>query len=309
MARSNRFDFRWLIVIVLLVAVLGVAVAINTSKVDESASKLLGGTMIDNSDLKVDWSRYQSVDIQLDKSLSISESGIYHLTGSIDDGQIVVDAGIGEVKLILDNVHVNNTTGPAILAKNAENLVIELVGGNYLMDGDSYDANYDQDVNGVIYSKADLAFCGNGTLNINANFGDGIVGKDDVVFRDGTYKVIAKDDGIRGKDSVYITGGNFAVESGDDAIKSTNNTDFGKGFIMIENGELLLNTTGKGLNAENTIMINGGIIFFNTYDDAVHSNNHAGITNGALTINSNDDGINADNELIIDGGSINITKS
>ena len=310
MTRSrSRFEWRWLILVVAFAAVLAVAIMLNTNTTDNSVSKLLGGIKTDNSDLNVNWERYQSIDVKLSETLKITESGTYHLTGSLENGQIIVDAGVSEVRIILDNVTISNPTGPAILAYNAENLVIELVGDNVLMDGVFYDSNYDPDVSGVIYSKADLAFTGKGTLDITANFADGIVGKDDVVIRDGNYIINANDDGIRGKDSVYITGGNFTINSGDDAIKSTNDTDYGKGFVMIENGEYLLRATGKGLNAQNTVLIYGGNLIFATNDDAVHSNSYVGLVDGTLTIDSGDDGIHANKEIVVDGGTVNITKS
>src|SRR5574344_1981485 len=46
----------------------------------------------------------------------------------------------------------------------------------------------------TIFSKDDLIFEGNGTLNINANYEDGIVSKDDLTFKSGTYNITSKDD-------------------------------------------------------------------------------------------------------------------
>ena len=305
----GKFDWRWPVLGVIALLAVVIAIIVNMGVVDDSSNKFLGGVAVDNSDLKVNWERYQTLDIELSESFTITESGTYHLTGSLTDGQIIVNAGVSEVRLILDNVSINNSTGPAIIGYNAENLVIELIGENTLADGETYDLNYDEDVDGVIYSKADLAFTGSGALNIVANHGDGIVGKDDVVIRDGVYNVITVDDGIRGKDSVYVTNGTLTIDAGGDAIKSTNNVDFGKGFVMIENGDFTIKTVGKGIKAENTILMYGGNLILNTNDDAVHSDNHIGIAGGTLTIDSGDDGVHANNELIIDDGTINITKS
>lgn len=305
----KKIDWRWLILGLVCVVAIAVAIVANNRVGDDSTSKLLNRVVVDNSDLKVNWERYQTVDMELTESLTITESGTYHLTGTLMDGQIIVDAGVGEVRLVLDNVSITNSTGPAIVAYNAENLVIELMGDNTLTDGASYDVKYDEDVDGAIYSKADLAFTGEGTLTIIASHGDGIVGKDDVVMRGGVYKITAIDDGVRGKDSVYITGGVLSIDAGGDAVKSTNDTDYGKGFVMIEDGDFELTTIGKGISAENTILLYGGDLTLNTTDDAVHSNNYVGIVGGTLTIDSGDDGIHADNELIVDGGTIKITKS
>lgn len=307
--QRRRSGWKWLVVVVAFVAVLIGAIWINARTTDYSTEKLTNSIAIDNSDLKINWNRYQTLDIALEESLNISESGTYHLTGILEDGQISIDAGVGEVRLILDNVIIKNTDGPAIVCYNAENLVIELVGGSVLEDGASYATSYDEDVSGAIYSKADLALVGEGGLRIIANHADGIVGKDDVVLRGGTYNISAADDGIRGKDSVYITGGDFILDTVGDAIKSTNDTDRGKGFVLIEGGEFDINARDKGLQATNNIIISGGNLNVETVDDAVHSDNYVGIAGGEIVIDSGDDGIHADRELIIDDGSIKITQS
>lgn len=309
MAKTHQFEWKWLILGGLIIVVLIVAIFLNTNVTDYSANKIMGSIAVDNSDLKINWSRYQTVDIELSETLEISESGTYHLTGSLHDGQIIIDAGIGEVRLILDNVSINNFTGPAILCRNAENLVIELVGKNTLSDGDTYSATYDEDIDGAIYSKGDLAFSGTGALNIVANYKDAIVGKDDVKFNSGDYGITAVDDAIRGKDSVYIVDGNFKITSTGDAIKSNNENDYGKGFVLLENGNLNIVAGAKGVNSVNSVLVYGGDLSIESYDDAIHSNNYVGIVGGNLTINAGDDGVHADRELIVDGGTINITKS
>lgn len=312
--RSNRIfqrlDLRVVAVIVLVIASFAVAFYYNEQKQSDNISSFANGLDIDNGDLKINWSRYQTTDIQLSEPIIITQSGTYYITGFLYNGGITIDAGIGEVKIILDNTIIDNPTGPAIYCKNAEDLVIELVGNNSLTDGESYAEGYDEDVTGVIYSKADLAFQGDGSITVNTNYQDAIVGKDDIVFRSGTYTLNSKDDAIRGKDSVYVTSGTFMLNATSDAIKTTNELDQGKGFIYIENGNFTISSTeGKGLEATNTIIIHDGSLTINSFDDAIHSNNYIGIAGGSTSITSNDDGIHADNKISIEGGDISIIKS
>ena len=305
----KKSSLKWLAAGIVAVVVLAVAIVLNLNHTVNDATKITGAINADNGDLKINWERYQTVDIELSESVNISESGTYHITGSLDDGMIKVAAGVNEVRLILDNVMISNTSGPAIYCSAAEDLVIELVGENYLIDSESYDSSYDEDVTGIIYSKADLTFQGEGTLKLVGNYQDAIVGKDDVKFNSGTYIINAADDGIRGKDSVYIVAGNFTINSGADAIKSTNEIDNGKGFVMIESGSINIDAGAKGIKATNSILIYGGDYTITTYDDAIHSNNYVGFIGGNFMINAGDDGVHADNELIIDGGDIAIVKS
>lgn len=305
-----RFDPRVIAIILLIIAAFAAALYLNEQKQSESVSSLINGLDIDNGDLRINWSRYKTTDIKLSEPLTITQSGTYHITGYLYSGGITIDAGIGEVKLILDNTIINNPTGPAIYCKNAEDLVIELIGNNNLSDGETFDGDYDEDVTGTIYSKGDLVFQGDGTLTINANYQDAIIGKDDLKFSSGTYTISANDDAIRGKDSVYILGGSFVLNAMSDAIKTTNEMDRGKGFILIEDGEISISSTeGEGLEATKDIIINGGTLTINSLADAIHSNNYVGITGGATTITSEDDGIHADNKVSIDGGDIDIIKS
>lgn len=310
MTTKKKFDFRVLILFGLVLIVVIVAVILNLNSENHSATKVEGTISTDNGDLKINWNRYETFDIELKENLTITKSGIYHLTGTLENGYIAVRLDSdGVVKLILDNVTVANPNGPAIACYSGDDLVIELIGENQLSDGVSYSADFDEDVTGAIYSKADLTFQGEGSLNLAANYQDGIVGKDDVKFNSGTYLITSKDDGIRGKDSVYIVDGSFTINSVADAIKSTNETDAGKGFVLIENGTFDISASAKGIKAINSILIYNGDFTINSYDDAIHSNNYVGIVDGSIAIKSGDDGIHADKELIIDGGNIKINQS
>lgn len=307
--REHKFDPRWLVACLAAVVVLGAAVALNVERTDDSATKVTGTIKTDNGDTKINWDRYPTYEIELSESLTITESGTYHLTGTLADGAITVNAGDGVVRLILDGVSITNSQGPAIACYSADDLVINTEGDNYLEDGTHYSTDLDEDVRGAIYSKDDLSFGGDGTLTIVAHSEDGIVAKDDLKFNSGTYDITATDDGIRGKDSVYIVAGNFTINAGGDAIKSTNETDDGKGFVLVESGEFNIVAAGKGIKAVNSVLLYDGTYNLKTTDDAIHSNNYVGIIGGTYNIASGDDGIHADTELIIDGGTIKITKS
>ena len=310
MATKKKFDFKIFALIGVVVVAVIAAIIVNLSSENYSATKVEGTISTDNGDLKINWDRYETFNIELEDSLVISKSGTYHLTGTIENGYIAIKLDSdGVVRLVLDNVTITNSNGPAIACYSGDDLVIELIGENQLSDGTSYSADYDEDVTGAIYSKADLTFQGEGNLNLVANYQDGIVGKDDVKFNSGTYLITANDDGIRGKDSVYIVDGDFTISSVADAIKSTNETDPGKGFILVEKGNFNIVASAKGIKATNSILIYSGSFMIDSYDDAIHSNNYVGIIDGDFTIKSGDDGIHADKELIIDGGNVKINQS
>ncbi len=314
MAHKNQTDtsLGGLIFVGILLAVLLVAtIILNNNRVDNSSTKAEGTISADNGDAKINWSRYPTTDIELSESLNITKSGTYHLTGVLSDGLVTVSVNNeeGVVRLILDDVTIKNSSGPAIACYSGDDLVIELVGENTIEDAAKYSNDHNEDVTGAIYSKADLTFYGDGVLNLTANYQDGIVSKDDLKFNGGTYNIKAADDGIRGKDSVYVVAGVFDIEATGDAIKSTNEATTGKGFVLIEDGVFSIASTAKGIKAINSILIYGGNFDIISRDDAIHSNNYIGIIDGDFNINSGDDGIHANRQLIVDGGNIVIAQS
>ena len=291
----NKFDKRWILILIIAIILLITGIVLNAQSNDNNAAKVTGLIKTDNGDTKINWNRYNAKDIELDKSLTITDSGIYHLSGILDDGSITIDSGVkGEVKLILDNVSISSSLGPAISCISGDDLVINLIGNNTLQDAVSYDG-IDQDIAGAIYSKADLTFEGNGTLNLTANYQDAIIGKDDVKFNGGTYYIIAPDDGIHGKDSVSIVDGIFNINTRQDGIKSTNDTDTEKGFVLIQGGDIRISSGDDGIYAERTLAVQSGMISISRSYEGLEAQTII-INGGHLSIVSSDDGINANSK-------------
>ena len=300
---------KWAVLFSALILAMAGAIYLNSLKDEQSSSKL--ELPLDTSDTEpsINWSNYPTENIILQDSLEITRSGSYRLTGTLEDGIIDINIPHGQVKLILDGVTINHSSGPVILCRDAETLVIELVGVNTIEDGHTYLTDYGDEINGTIYSEADLYFQGDGELDITANYLDGIVGKKSIVFNGGTYKIKAEDDGIRGKDSVRIADGNYIINASADAIKATNDQEVGEGYIQIENGDFDINSGNKGIKSANTIIIHGGEFSIKSHDDAIHSDSLIGITGGIISINAGDDAIHANRRLIVDGGKIVVARA
>lgn len=288
----KRYTLWYILSGLALVAILALAIIINNNYGTTNLENATSSLDTDNGDLKINWDRYPSYEIELKDTLTITQSGTYHLTGSLIDDNIIINVSDGVVKIILDNVNIQNSTGPAIACYLADDLVIELVGDNTLSDGKTYSADYDEDVKGAIYSKSDLTFQGEGTLNLTANYQDAIVSKDDLKFNNGIYNISAADDAIRGKDSVYIVDGDFSITAKSDAIKSTNETDAGKGFVLIESGDITINSGDDGIHAIRTLVINNGKINIEKSYEGLEAQVIT-INGGEVSIIANDDGINA----------------
>lgn len=151
-------------------------------------------------------------------TITITEEGVYIVSGTLEDGQIIVDASDSDkVQIVLDGVHINCETNAAIYVREADKVFITLAenSSNTLGGGNEYTQIDDNTVDGVIFSKSDLVCNGTGSLTIEADYKHGIVSKDDLVITGGTTIVYGPtSDGDSALDydgSAIVTGGTLAA--------------------------------------------------------------------------------------------------
>lgn len=279
---------------------------------------------------------------------TITAAGTYTLSGTLNDGQIVVDTDSEEtVHLVLNGVTISSSTSAALNVANAAEVVILLADGssNFLSDATTYiyPTAEDDEPNAALFSKADLTIFGNGALTVQGNSNDGIASKDGLIIASGTIVVTAVDDGIRGKDYLVVKDGTFTINAGGDGLKADNEEDTSLGYIsiasgrfditaggdaiqattdvLISDGQFTLTTGGgsssfvdesssaKGIKAAVNLNIENGTFAINAADDALHSNASMVINNGRFTVATGDDGFHADATLEINNGVIDITES
>jgi hypothetical protein len=279
---------------------------------------------------------------------TMTAAGTYSLSGTLADGQIVVDTeDEATVTLILNGVDISNSTSAPIYIQNAEAVVIVLADGsaNNLTDAASYvfADSAEEEPSGTIFSNADLTIGGSGALTVTGNYNDAITSDDGLTIAGGAISVSAVDDGLRGKDYLVIQGGTITVNAGGDGLKSDNEDDATLGYIalsggvinvtaggdaiaaetdvLITGGEFTLTAGGgsgsviaadasaKGIKGLTNVLIDGGSFTIDVVDDAIHSNANITINGGTFTIATGDDGIHADATVTINGGEIAITES
>ena len=282
--------------------------------------------------------------------VTITHAGTFRISGTLTNGQICVDTQDKQtVKLLLNGIDVTCATSSPLYVKNADKVIIILEGNsqNNVADGASYtfETPGETEPNAAVFSKSDLTIyaSGGGTLNVDANYNDGIASKDGLVIRGGTVNVNSVDDGIRGKDYLVVKDGDLALNVGGDGLKSDNNENATRGYVAIENGVIDITAGGDAIEAETDVLISGGqfqltagggssgtistdasakaikgsvcvIIDGGTFttdsaDDAIHSNNKVILNDGTFLISTGDDGIHADTSAVIKNGEINITES
>lgn len=94
--------------------------------------------------------------------ISITEGGVYLLSGSYDSGCINVSA-TEPVKLVLNNIYITNNDGFAILS-SSERLIIESAyGSQSRLTGNGGGFNF------AVYSAGDILFAGKGGMAIDGS--------------------------------------------------------------------------------------------------------------------------------------------
>lgn len=238
----------------------------------------------------VEWEALPDETITLgDDDLTINQGGTYTLTGN-STSQVIVNTD-QDVQLVLDDIRIVSDIGAAIVVEEADNVFITLAEGsdNYLEDAGT---RSDEEIDGTLYSTADLTISGSGTLTVKANYEDGVVTKDDLVIESGIIVIDAADEGIRGRDSVSIFGGDITITAGGDGVKSTRSEEVDRGYIYISGGSLVITAGDDAIKAATTMTIdNGTINILDSYEglEAVNIT----INGGDITLYADDDGINA----------------
>lgn len=230
-------------------------------------------------------------------TVTITEEGTYIISGTISDGQIIVNADdSAKVKIVLNGVTMTNDDSACILALSADKVFVTLADGteNTLSDtGAEYtQTDSDTSVDGVIYSKCDLTFNGSGTLTVNAGYKHGIVCNDDLVFTGGTYNITATGKGIKANDSIRIKNGTFNIDAQDDSIHTSNDEESGKGYIYICGGTFNLSSGDDGIHAATALLITGGDLTVTKSYEGLEGDS-IDITDGDISVTSSDDGLNA----------------
>ena len=144
-------------------------------------------------------------------TVTISAEGVYIVSGTLTDGQIIVDADdAAKVQIVLKGASITSRTSAALYVKSADKVFVTTAAGteNTLANGGSFTAD-----DGAVFAKDDITFNGNGSLTVESPSGHGIVGKDDVKIAGGTLTVNAANHGIEANDSVRIAEAAITIDA------------------------------------------------------------------------------------------------
>ena len=247
-------------------------------------------------------------------TVTITQNGDYYLSGTLEDGQIIVEAGKDDdnVHLHLNGADITCKTSAPIYVKQAGLVYIETEPDteNFIADTENYVfAEGEDEPDAAIFSKDDLYFIGTGSLTVSGSYDMAIHGKDMLSFNQaGTYAIRSKGDGIKGKDSVAVQDVSMDIQAGEDGIQSNNDQDPELGVVTVSGGcELLINAGKDGIRAESRVdILDSDNISIHAEEDGIHCTRDVEVFSGRLSIISQQDGIQADGNLRIPGGAIGL---
>ena len=253
--------------------------SVETSSTDASQTDFsqTDGEMFTERDFQTDYDESDSVTIWLNgdsvqassdsveisgTTVTITEEATYILTGTLDDGMIIVNApDTAKLQLVLNGVNINSGTSAALYILEADKVFVTLADDseNTLSNGGTFVAIDENNIDSAVFSKQDFTLNGSGSLTVTSPAGHGIVCKDDLVITSGIYCVTSASHGLDANDSVRVTGETMiTVDAGKDGIHVENSDDTSLGFVYVSGGSMKMEAEGDGISAGAYMQITDG---------------------------------------------------
>lgn len=294
--------------------------------------------MFTDRDYETDYDESSSVYIELNGStaeadsdsvqisgstITITEEATYIISGTLDDGMIIVDApDTAKLQLVFDGADINSETSAPLYIPEADKVFVTLAEGteNTLSNGGTYTAIDDSNIDSAIFSRQDLTLNGSGNAASESSdswgqWGGGAPGQPGD--RGG-----AGGDGMRGTDP-GSAGEGESEETPDQSTPDQGASGSGESAEALAFTESLTasdsdasadteddsSTSMKGIKSDGDMMISDGSFTIDSADDSVHTNSSVTVSGGTFEIASGDAAFHGEDTLTISGGTINITES
>ncbi len=238
----------------------------------------------------------------------IAQPGRYVVSGTLEDGSIVVNADSGDkVWIMLDGADITCSDDACLRVDQADKVFLTLAEGseNSLSGGGTYSEEAVADKrNSVLFSHDDLTINGSGSLRILAASGHGVDVNDTLVITGGTLSIEAPGDAIHVNDGLRIENASLSLKAGDEGVDLQGE----ESILYISSGSLDIESTGSGVKCADAFELAGGSLDILSEGDGVHAGGSFTMTDGSLHITSGDDGIHADKTVSVAGGRITISE-
>lgn len=291
--------------------------------------------MFTDRDYETDYDESSSVHIELNGStaeadsdsvqisgstITITEEATYIISGTLDDGMIIVDApDTVKLQLVLDGADINSEISAPLYIPEADKVFVTLADGteNTLSNGGPYTAIDDSNIDSAIFSRQDLTLNGSGNAASESSDSWGQWGGGAPGGRGG-----AGGGGMRGTDPDSAgegeNGGTPDQSTPDQGASGSGESAEALAFtgsLTASDSEESADveddssTSMKGIKSEGDMLISGGSFTIDSADDSVHTNSSVTVSGGSFEIASGDDAFHGEDTLTVSGGTINITES
>lgn len=324
--------------------IISVSVALPTLVSAQESVDLTGATLFTFSDegISVTAGDYSGYKIE-GTSLSIKDGGVYVLSGSCQNGTVVVKKNVTGVTLVLSDLTLSaSATAPITCNKGSEVTIVAADGTESTLADDEYNNDdiytdetlYPDIENAVIKCKdgSNVTICGTGTLNIVSNGKNGVKGGADLYEEDedgnatdvllSTASLTVKDltlnitananDGLKADKELNILSGIITVSAADDGIKSDYVLNIGAAGT--EGPTVSVTYSKEGVEAA-TLNVYSGNITVNATDDGINAAN-SDLTAYSFSYNqyggyvhvnvTNGDGIDSNGTINLCGGTLEV---
>ena len=246
------------------------------------------------------------------ENVSITEAGVYVLSGTAENVTVVVEAGDEDkVQLVLDGVSITNANQPCILVENADKVF--LTSAEDSENSFTVSGAFTGDEDAAIFSRDDLVLNGLGTVTVSST-NDGIRSNDDMKLTGGTWNVTVSGSAIKAHDTLNVCDGVYNLYATDDGLHAEDNDDDTIGSIVIEGGTFNIQAGDDGIHATTTVTVNDGNLNI-AAGEGIEATQVI-INDGTINIQATDDGINAGQKsdsmsilLEINGGELTIVMA
>ena len=243
---------------------------------------------------------------------TITEEGVYIISGKASDATIIVDAADdAKVQLVLDGAEITNADFPCIYVKNADKVFVTTTGSDSALTvTGAFTADGDTNTDAVIFSRDDLVLNGTSALSIQSS-DNGIACKDDLKITGGTLDITCVSDALEANESIAVADGDITIRSEKDGLHAENDEDTATGYICITGDTLDITAADDAIHATTVAQIDGGSFTLEGTEGLEAT--VIFVNDGEISISAADDGINASQKSDIstpviefNGGSVTI---
>ena len=288
--------------------------------VDQDSESATGSVYFTNNDLNGTWESGRATVITLkgdraavsgsgayvyNGDVIINGTGLFTVSGTLDDGSIVVDAHkTSKVWIKLDGARIRCSDSAAFRVEQADKVFLTLAEGseNLIESGSEFSAEAVADnVKGALFSRDDLTINGSGSLTVRSGYRHAIAVNDDLVITGGTITAEAPRDAIHANDSFRLRDAELLLKGGDEGI----DVDAEGGYFYMETGSVHIDCAGDGICSEGDVLVAGGSLTIASADDGIHSGTKIYIYGGTILLSECYEGLEA---IIVEqhGGDVTI---